>query len=155
MITHFIQQFCTIQMQSFNMLFFVIGNNLAMNFQVLADRIKKIKFDGLSLTVRKQIVELHEDFTKLEDLARDFNELFSFMLDINFCLYIIMTGAYSIQLVKSDEISKRITAAFSLLALYVVALLLYGVGENISREVRLQVFLNYNLSICSLECPIG
>jgi hypothetical protein len=129
------------------MLFFVIGNNLAMHFRILANRIKKINFDGLSHTVREQILELQEDFTKIEDLTRDFNDFFYFMLDINFCGYIIMTGAFSIQLVKSDEISQKALAAVFLVTLYVLALLLYGVGENISREVRLQIFLNYNLLI--------
>ncbi len=123
------------------MLFFVIGNNLAMHFRILADRIKKIKFDGLSHmvqigSIRKQIVELQEDFTKLDYLTKDFNDLFSFMYELNFCSYIILTGAYSIQLVRSDEISKKVLAAFSLLALFVLASLVYRVGENISREVR-------------------
>jgi hypothetical protein len=89
------------------MLFFVIGNNLAMHFRILADRIKKINFDGLSHLVREEMLELQEGFTKIEDLTRDFNDFFYFMLDINFCGYIIMIGAFSIQLVRSDEISTK------------------------------------------------
>jgi hypothetical protein len=117
-----------------------------MHFRILANRIKKINFDGLSHLVREQILELQEDFIKIEDLTRDFNDFFYFMLDINFCGYIIMTGAFSIQLVRSDEISLKALAAVFLVTLYVLASLLYGVGENISREVRL-IFLSYKLLI--------
>jgi hypothetical protein len=140
MITLFIQQFCNIQIQSFNMLFFVIGNNLSMHFEVLADRIKKINFNGLSHMVRNQLVELHEDFAKLYDLTRDFNDFFCFMLDINCYLYIILTGAYSIQLVKSDETFRIFAVAVFLLGLYILTFLMYRVGENVSREVGTLIF---------------
>jgi hypothetical protein len=133
MITHFIQQFCGIQTQSFNVLFFVIGNNLAMNFEILATRIKNINYD------RKQIQKLQEDFTKLNDLTKEFNGFFYFLMDINFGLYVIMTGAYSIQLVKSDEISKKVAAVVYLVPILILAFLVYKFGEKISREVRLKL----------------
>jgi hypothetical protein len=57
------------------MLFFVIGNNLAMHFEILANRIKITNFD------RNQIQKLQEDFTHLDDLTKDFNDFFYFMLD--------------------------------------------------------------------------
>jgi hypothetical protein len=81
------------------------------------------------------------------------------MYELNFCSYIISTGAYSIQLVRSDEISKKVLAAAYLLALFVLASLVYRIGENISREVRSKALeklsLKYSPSSCSLECSIG
>jgi hypothetical protein len=152
--SHIIHQFCTITLLSFNMLFLAIGNNLAMNFEILAKRIRKTDFQGFN---RKQVLELQEDFAKLNDLTRYFNDFYSFMMDIHFCVYIFMTGAYSIQLVKSDEISKKVQAAVHLLALYLLALFVYGVGENISREVKTIFFNRFPLLtiLQYLECSDG
>ncbi len=104
-----------------------------MNFEILATRIKNINYD------RKQIQKLQEDFTKLNDLTKDFNGFFYFLMDINFGLYVIMTGAYSIQLVKSDGIPKKVAAVVYLVPILILACLVYKVGEKISREVRLKL----------------
>jgi hypothetical protein len=99
MVYQLIYQLSNLFFQAFNILFIVIGKCLETQFKVLQQKIEKLNFDDFHCRIKKKINEINYRYHELVELTESFNSVYYFTTNTNFCMFVVILGAYSFQLV--------------------------------------------------------